>query len=117
MPSLLSKIRSHTSSKPQPSSHTTTSSQKTTTNPDPAGSIQPLQPSTKNRTVGPEVNKMKEWDWAEGRRKDSGTGAAFLEDVRMGAQSPKTSVAAGAMGKAGTMPLQGLEGALRDRGL
>lgn len=39
---------------------------------------------------------MREWDWADGRRKDSGTGAAFLEDVRMGMASPKTSIAAGA---------------------
>jgi len=55
-----------------------------------------LQPLAKNRTVGPEVSKMKEWDWADGRRKDSGTGAAFLEDVRVGMASPKTSIAAGA---------------------
>lgn len=53
---------------------------------------------------------MKEWDWAEGRRKDSGTGAAFLEDVRVGTASPKTSVAAGA--GAGGMPV-GLEGVLK----
>jgi len=56
----------------------------------------PLQPLAKNRTVGPEVSKMREWDWAETKRKDSGTGAAFLEDVRMqGTASPKSSVAAG----------------------
>jgi len=107
MPHLFSRFHKP---KPDPKQPQSTTLQLTKSAPNPPNqtstntTANPLQPLAKNRTVGPEVSKMREWDWAETKRKDSGTGAAFLEDVRMqGTASPKSSVAQGA-----GVPLNGI---------
>jgi len=115
MPHLFSRLHKHkpTPQPPQPTTPQPTKSPPPTT----TTTNNPLQPLAKNRTVGPEVSKMREWDWADTKRKDSGTGAAFLEDVRMqGTASPKSSIAAGADGFVAPT-LQGLNGVVKKSSL
>lgn len=120
MPHLFSRFHRSTKSTHEPQSTTLqlTKSAPSTTQANNNSTTNPLQPLAKNRTVGPEVSKMREWDWAETKRKDSGTGAAFLEDVRLGGTaSPKSSIAQGAGGLAAAPLSGGITGILKKSSL